>query len=94
MVHVPNLLNLVTYMHGVMHMGVSSSSTTVTNFLGAMCGFALLGGFLSDSYITGSKTILLFGPFLFLVILHLGLFYLLFIEFFLVVTPGNYMLLC
>ena len=48
-------------------MGVSSSATTVTNFVGATCGFALIGAFLSDSYLTRSRTILLFGPLEFLV---------------------------
>uniref|UniRef100_A0A0E0KS75 Uncharacterized protein n=1 Tax=Oryza punctata TaxID=4537 RepID=A0A0E0KS75_ORYPU len=66
MVNIPNMLNLVTYLNGTMHMGVSSSSTTVTNFFGATSGFALLGAFLSDSYITRSRTILLFGPLEFL----------------------------
>jgi len=47
-------------------MGVSSSATTVTNVLGATSGFALIGAFLSDSYITRSRTILLFGPLEFL----------------------------
>uniref|UniRef100_A0A0D9W6L0 Major facilitator superfamily (MFS) profile domain-containing protein n=1 Tax=Leersia perrieri TaxID=77586 RepID=A0A0D9W6L0_9ORYZ len=61
-VNVPNMLNMVTYLHGTMHMGVSSSSTTVTNVLGATSGFALLGAFLSDSYITRARTLLLFGP--------------------------------
>ncbi|TVU06551.1 hypothetical protein EJB05_49772, partial [Eragrostis curvula] len=69
-VHVPNLQNMVTFLRGVMHMGVSDSSTTVTNFIGAMCGFALLGAFLSDSYITCSRTMLLSVP---LVILGYGL---------------------
>ena len=50
-------------------MGVSSSATTVTNFVGATSGFALIGAFLSDSYISRSRTILLFGPLEFLVIL-------------------------
>jgi peptide/histidine transporter 3/4 len=68
MENIPNMLNLVTYLHGTMHMGVSSSATTVTNFIGATSGFALLGAFLSDSYITRSRTILLFGPLEFLVI--------------------------
>lgn len=68
MVNVPNLLNLVTYIHGTMHMGVSSSATTVTNFVGATCGFSFIGAFLSDSYITRSTTILLFGPLEILVI--------------------------
>ena len=66
-VNIPILLNLVTYLHGTTHMGVSSSATTVTNFVGATCGFALIGAFLSDSYLTRSRTILLFGPLEFLV---------------------------
>ncbi|KAJ1271663.1 hypothetical protein BS78_06G143700 [Paspalum vaginatum] len=66
MVNVPILLNLVTYLQGTMHMGVSGSATTVTNFVGATSGFALIGAFLSDSYITRSRTILLFGPLEFL----------------------------
>jgi hypothetical protein len=48
-------------------MGVSDSATTITNFVGATSGFALIGAFLSDSYITNSRTILLFGPLEFLV---------------------------
>ncbi|XP_047067048.1 protein NRT1/ PTR FAMILY 4.5-like [Lolium rigidum] len=63
---VPNMLNLVTYFHGTMHMGVSDSATTVTNLVGTTCGFALIGAFLSDSYIMRSTTILLFGPLMFL----------------------------
>ncbi|KAL5991000.1 hypothetical protein ACLOJK_011906 [Asimina triloba] len=63
---VPNMINLVTYFHGVMHMGLATSSTTVTNFVGASCAFALFGGFLSDSYITRFTTILIFGPLEFL----------------------------
>lgn len=55
--HVANVLNLVKYLHGTMHMGISSSSTRVTKTLGATSGFALLGAFLSDSYITRLKTI-------------------------------------
>ncbi|CAL5006549.1 unnamed protein product [Urochloa decumbens] len=70
LVHVPNLQNMVTYLRGVMHIGVSDSSTTVTNFLAAMCGFALLGGFISDSYVACSRTMLLSVP---LVILGYGL---------------------
>jgi solute carrier family 15 (peptide/histidine transporter), member 3/4 len=55
-----------------MHMGVSDSATTVTNFVGATSGFTLIGAFLSDSYITRSRTILLFGPLEFLVIFSHG----------------------
>uniref|UniRef100_M8C3C2 Peptide transporter PTR1 n=1 Tax=Aegilops tauschii TaxID=37682 RepID=M8C3C2_AEGTA len=63
---IPNLLNLVTYLHGTMHMGVSASATTTTNFFGATSGFAMIAAFLSDSYITRFRTMLLFGPFMFL----------------------------
>lgn len=71
MVNIPFLLNSVIYLQGTMHMGVSGSATTVTNLVGATSGFALIGAFLSDSYITRSRTILLFGPLEFLVILFL-----------------------
>jgi solute carrier family 15 (peptide/histidine transporter), member 3/4 len=74
MVNFPNLLNLVTYVQGTLHMGVSDSVTTTTNFVGATYGFALIGAFLSDSYITRSRTILLFGPLEFLVIFLLDIF--------------------
>ncbi|CAM0904040.1 unnamed protein product [Alopecurus aequalis] len=63
---VPNVLNMVTYLHGTMHMGVSGSVNTAANFFGATSGFAMIGAFLSDSYITRSRTMLLFGPFMFL----------------------------
>ncbi|XXG89245.1 hypothetical protein AAC387_Pa12g1295 [Persea americana] len=59
-------LNLVVYLRKTMHMGVASSSTNVTNFIGMSCAFALLGGFVSDSYMTRFKTILIFIPILFL----------------------------
>nr|CAB3484954.1 unnamed protein product [Digitaria exilis] len=68
MVNIPVLLNLVTYLRGTMHMGVSGAATTVTNCVGATSGFALIGAFLSDSYITRSKAILLFGPLEFLLL--------------------------
>lgn len=71
---------MVTYLHGTMHMGVSSSATTVTNVFGATAGFAMIGAFLSDSYITRARTILLFGPLEFLVFNHLqptGIFHVL-----------------
>ncbi|OVA04612.1 Proton-dependent oligopeptide transporter family [Macleaya cordata] len=61
-----NVLNMVTYLRGTMHMDVATSSTTMTNFIGVSCAFALVGGFLSDSYITRFKTIIIFGPLEFL----------------------------
>ncbi|KAJ4968312.1 hypothetical protein NE237_015013 [Protea cynaroides] len=59
---IPNMMNLVTYLRSIMHMDIASSSNTVTNFFGASAGFALLGGFLTDSYITRFKSIVIFGP--------------------------------
>ncbi|MQL85423.1 hypothetical protein Taro_017943 [Colocasia esculenta] len=64
--YVSNVLNLVTYLHGTMHAGVASSSTMVTNFIGGTSAFALLGAFLSDSYITRLRTMFIFGPLEFL----------------------------
>ncbi|KAK8962319.1 putative peptide/nitrate transporter [Platanthera guangdongensis] len=62
MAFVPNMMNLVTYLHDEMHTEIASSSTMVTNFIGTTSAFALLGAFLSDSYITRFKSILIFGP--------------------------------
>ena len=67
MAYVPCAFNLVTYLHGTMHTGVAKSSTITTNFIGVTCAFALLGAFLSDSYISRFKTMLIFGPVEFLV---------------------------
>ncbi|XP_058094093.1 protein NRT1/ PTR FAMILY 4.6-like [Magnolia sinica] len=64
--YVSNMLNIVTYLHSIMHMGLAASSTTATNFIGVTCAFSLLGGFLSDSYMTRFRTILIFGPIEFL----------------------------
>ncbi|XP_028556315.1 protein NRT1/ PTR FAMILY 4.6 isoform X2 [Dendrobium catenatum] len=72
-VYIPNMLNLVTYLHDRMHADIASSSTMVTNFVGATCAFALLGGFLSDSYISRFKTMLIFGPIEFLGLASLAL---------------------
>lgn len=69
---IPILLNLVTYLHGTMHEDIANSSTMVNNLVGASCAFSLLGAFISDSYITRFKTILIFGPIEFMVIIHLN----------------------
>ncbi|XP_068647572.1 protein NRT1/ PTR FAMILY 4.6-like [Aristolochia californica] len=66
MTSVPNFLMLVTYLHNVMHMAIAKTSTTMVNFYGTTCAFALVGGFLSDSYINRFKTILIFSPLQFL----------------------------
>ncbi|XP_068663684.1 protein NRT1/ PTR FAMILY 4.5-like [Aristolochia californica] len=65
-IFMPNVLDLVLYLRNSMHMGIAASSTAVTNLVSGTCAFSLLGGFLSDSYITRFKAILIFGPFEFL----------------------------
>ncbi|KAJ4766606.1 Protein NRT1/ PTR FAMILY 4.5 [Rhynchospora pubera] len=62
MANIANMLNLVNYLRGTLHMGVASASTTVTNFIGAISMFSLVGAFISDSYIKRFNTILIFGP--------------------------------
>ncbi|XP_020245725.1 protein NRT1/ PTR FAMILY 4.5-like [Asparagus officinalis] len=64
--YIPSSFNLVTYLRDTMHTGVAKSSTMSTNFIGISCAFALFGAFLSDSYISRFKTMLIFGPFEFL----------------------------
>lgn len=60
--NIPMLLNVVSYLHGKMHMDIADASTTATNFFGAVCVFTFLGAFVSDSYITRFYTILIFAP--------------------------------
>ncbi|KAF3330910.1 protein NRT1/ PTR FAMILY 4.5-like protein [Carex littledalei] len=62
MANIANMLNLVVYLRGTLHMGVANASTTVTNFIGAISMFSLVGAFISDSYIRRFNTILIFGP--------------------------------
>jgi hypothetical protein len=60
--NIPTILNIVSFLHGTMHMGVADASTTATNFFGALCVFSFLGAFISDSYIKRFYTILVFAP--------------------------------
>ncbi|CAN6330869.1 unnamed protein product [Urochloa humidicola] len=59
--NIPMLLNIVSYLHGTMHMGIADASTTATNLYGAICVFTLFGAFISDSYITRFYTIIIFA---------------------------------
>ena len=47
-----NASNLVTYLLQFMHLSPSRSANTVTNFMGTSFLLALLGGFLSDAFLT------------------------------------------
>lgn len=60
--NIPMLLNVVSYLHGTMHMGIADASTTTVNFFGAICVFSFFGAFISDSYNKRFYTILIFAP--------------------------------
>lgn len=53
--------NLITYVINEMHFSLAKSANIVTNFVGTIFLLALLGGYLSDSYLGSFWTILIFG---------------------------------
>lgn len=53
--------NLITYVINEMHFSLSRSANIVTNFIGTIFILALLGGYLSDSYLGCFWTMLIFG---------------------------------
>ncbi|XP_009624590.1 protein NRT1/ PTR FAMILY 4.3-like [Nicotiana tomentosiformis] len=53
--------NLITYVINEMHFSLSKSANVVTNFIGTVFLLALLGGYLSDSYLGCFWTMLIFG---------------------------------
>ncbi|KAJ9174849.1 hypothetical protein P3X46_013450 [Hevea brasiliensis] len=53
--------NLITYVMNEMHFSLSRSANIVTNFVGTVFILALLGGYLSDSYLGCFWTMLIFG---------------------------------
>lgn len=53
--------NLITYVMNEMHFSLSKSANIVTNFVGTVFILALLGGYLSDSYLGCFWTMLIFG---------------------------------
>eukprot|EP01018_Ginkgo_biloba_P032861 Gb_00898 [translate_table: standard] len=61
MAFVGNAVNLVTYIHGVMHYNLADSANTQTTYMGACYFLALFGGFISDTYVTRFKTNLIFA---------------------------------
>lgn len=58
---VTNMVSLVLYFLGVMHFDLAGSSTNLTNFVGATFLLTVLGGFISDTYMTRLNTVLMFG---------------------------------
>ncbi|KAL3814557.1 hypothetical protein ACJIZ3_015825 [Penstemon smallii] len=53
--------NLITYVINEMHFSLSKSANTVTNFIGSVFLLALVGGYISDSYLGCFWTMLIFG---------------------------------
>ncbi|KAL5096236.1 hypothetical protein RYX36_000563 [Vicia faba] len=53
--------NLITYLINEMHFSLPHSANIVTNFVGTIFLVALLGGFLSDSFLGTFSTILIFA---------------------------------
>ncbi|KAL6517822.1 hypothetical protein OROMI_033523 [Orobanche minor] len=53
--------NLITYVINEMHFPLSKAANTVTNFIGTLFILALLGGYLSDSYLGCFWTMLIFA---------------------------------
>lgn len=60
--NIANIMNLVTYLRGTMHMGVAEASTTASNFFAVLQMFSIPAAFLADSYIKRFYTVLIFGP--------------------------------
>lgn len=53
--------NLITYAVNEMHFPLSKAANVVTNFVGTVFLLALLGGYLSDSYLGSFWTMLIFA---------------------------------
>ncbi|KAE8735705.1 Protein NRT1/ PTR FAMILY 4.4 [Hibiscus syriacus] len=53
--------NLITYVINEMHFSLSNSANIVTNFVGTIFLLALVGGYLSDSFLGSFWTMLIFG---------------------------------
>lgn len=54
-----NASNLVLYLTQYMHLSPSESANSVTNFMGTAFLLALLGGFLSDAFLTSYQIYLI-----------------------------------
>ncbi|XP_019437996.1 PREDICTED: protein NRT1/ PTR FAMILY 4.5-like [Lupinus angustifolius] len=61
MAFVANAVSLVTYFFSYMNFSLTESATTLTNFSGTAFLLALVGGFISDTYMSRFKTCVLFA---------------------------------
>uniref|UniRef100_A0A0E0MEP9 Uncharacterized protein n=1 Tax=Oryza punctata TaxID=4537 RepID=A0A0E0MEP9_ORYPU len=60
--NIANMMNIVSYLRGTMHMGVAEASTTASNYFAALQMFSIPAAFLADSYLKRFYTVLLFAP--------------------------------
>ena len=56
-------ISLVTYFYNYMNFDLTTSSTTLTNFMGTAYLLTLVGGFVSDTYLSRFKTCFVFAAF-------------------------------
>ncbi|XLT62271.1 hypothetical protein HN873_018795, partial [Arachis hypogaea] len=61
MAFVANAVSLVTYFFGFMNFSLTKSATTLTNFMGTAFLLSLVGGFISDTYLSRFKTCVIFA---------------------------------
>jgi len=58
---VANMATLVLYFLYVMHFDVATASNTLTDLMGSTFLLTLVGGFISDTYLSRFTTCLIFG---------------------------------
>ncbi|KAK2634666.1 hypothetical protein Ddye_029458 [Dipteronia dyeriana] len=58
---VANMVSLVLYFTKVMHFNLAGAANTLTNLMGSAFLLSLVGGFISDTYLTRLHTALVFG---------------------------------
>ena len=58
---IANAVSLVMYFMNVMHFDLAGSSNTLTNFMGTTFLLSLVGGFISDTFLSRLETSLIFG---------------------------------
>nr|KYP64553.1 Peptide transporter PTR2 [Cajanus cajan] len=61
MAFVANAVSLVTYFYGYMNFSLTKSATTLTNFMGTAFLLSLVGGIISDTFLSRFKTCVLFA---------------------------------
>ncbi|KAK6915746.1 Proton-dependent oligopeptide transporter family [Dillenia turbinata] len=58
---IANMVSMVLYFLYVMHFGPDGASNTLTNFMGSTFLLSIIGGFISDTYLSRISTCLIFG---------------------------------